>query len=73
MNDECNSGKKPTLMQMLSSVCLAAFGVSDNRHRERDFKYGSPVAFAVLGIIGTVLFVLTVALVVKMVLKQAGV
>jgi hypothetical protein len=47
-------------------------GVQNSRNRERDFSGGSPGRFVVAGIIGTVVFVLTMYFIVKLVLSSAG-
>ncbi|MBS1212101.1 MAG: hypothetical protein H6R26_717 [Proteobacteria bacterium] len=62
----------PKLLQVVGSVLAAAFGVQSNRNRERDFAGGSPAAFIVVGVIGTVLFVLALYGVVKLVLGSAA-
>lgn len=72
MNDQLTPKKRVTLWQSLGSVLAAGFGVQSNRNRERDFKHGSLRTFVILGLIGTVVFVLTVYTVVHLVLKSAG-
>lgn len=63
----------PGLRQIVASVFAAAFGVQSSKNRERDFKYGKAIYFIAAGIIFTTLFVLTIVLVVKLVLRQAGI
>ena len=58
-----------TLLQMLSSVMAAAFGVQSSKNRKRDFSRGKPLHFIVLGILFTALFVLAVITVVRVVLS----
>ncbi len=65
--------KKPGFRQVLSSTLAAALGVQSSKNRERDFKHGNIKVFAVAGVIFTVLFIVTVILVVKLVLHFAGV
>jgi hypothetical protein len=62
----------PTLLQSLGSVLASFFGVQNSRNRERDFTRGKASHFIVLGILCTAGFVLTVWLVVRLVLRQAG-
>lgn len=62
----------PTLLQVIGSVLAAAFGVQSNKNRERDFQAGSWRIFLVVGVIGTILFVLIVYGIVKLVLNAAG-
>ena len=66
--DSRQKDARMTPLQVIGSVLAAAFGVQSNRNRERDFKHGNARAFIVAGLIGTVLFILTVAAVVKLVL-----
>jgi hypothetical protein len=64
---------KPTLWQVIGSALAAAFGVQSNQNRERDFQAGSPKAYLIVGIVGTILFVATLYVIVKLVLALAGV
>ena len=57
-----------TPLQVVGSVLAAAFGVQSNRNRERDFRQGNARVFIIAGLVGTVVFILAVALVVKLVL-----
>jgi len=61
------------LFKVVASVFAAMFGVQSAKNRERDFQHGRPAAYIIVGIIMTVLFVLTVWMVVKLVLGAAGV
>ncbi|TNF97559.1 MAG: DUF2970 domain-containing protein [Gammaproteobacteria bacterium] len=70
MNDK---DKAPTLLQVAMSVLAAGFGVQKNEIRERDFKYGKPSQFIIVGLVITVLFILTVVGIVMLVMKVAGV
>jgi len=65
--------KQPTLLQVFSSVLAAFFGVQSDKNRARDFQHGEPHQFIVVGLILTVVFVLTIWGVVKLVLGIAGV
>ena len=64
--------KKPSLLQVVGSVLSAAFGVQSERNRLRDFQEGSAGTFIVVGVIATILFVLTIYGVVKLVISSAG-
>lgn len=57
---------------MTLSVLAAMFGVQKNQNRERDFQFGNPAIFIILGIIMVTLFVFGVIAVVKLVLLYAG-
>ncbi len=60
-----------SLLQVAQSVLAAFFGVQSERNRERDFKHGSGKTFVIAGLIGAVLFIVVIALVVKLVLSAA--
>lgn len=62
----------PSLLQAFGSGLAAAFGVQNRKNRERDFKHGRPAVFIAVGLVVTALFVLTVWLAVKLVLRNAG-
>ena len=66
--DSRQNPPKMTPLQVIGSVLAAALGVQSNRNRERDFKRGNARTFILAGVVGTVLFILAVALVVKLVL-----
>jgi hypothetical protein len=68
MSTKQDSTDKPTLRQVLASVLAAGFGVQSQRNRERDFRHGRPSQYVVVGLIMTLVFVLTVWGVVKLVL-----
>jgi hypothetical protein len=55
-------------MQVVGSVLAAAFGVQSSANRERDFASGSAKEFVIVGIIFTIVFVLTILAVVKLVI-----
>ncbi len=60
------------LATVVRSIAAAAFGVQSSRNKERDFTHGNYRHFIIGGIVFTVIFVLTVALVVSLVLERAG-
>ena len=53
-------------------MLAASLGVQSNKNRERDFKQGSAKVFIIAGLIGTVLFILTIVTLVKLVLNSAS-
>lgn len=63
---------KTNLLQVIGSVLMAGLGVQSRKNKERDFKQGSFEAFIIVGLVCTVLFVVTVASVVFTVLDSAG-
>lgn len=58
---------KPNLLHVIKSVIAAIIGVQSNKNREIDFKHGSLSSYIVVGIIATVLFVLTIVTIVSLV------
>lgn len=62
-----------TLRELAGSLLAAAIGVQSNRNRERDFRRGSARQYVVLGLVGTLLFILTIYAAVRLVLGLAGV
>ncbi|MBI6706171.1 DUF2970 domain-containing protein, partial [Pseudomonas viridiflava] len=50
-SDDASKNKAPTFRQMLHSVLAAAFGVQSGKNRERDFTYGKPAHFLLLGLL----------------------
>ena len=64
--------QKPGLMALAASIVSAAMGVQSDKNRERDFAGGNPYRFVVAGILGTLLFVLTMWLIVRAVLRASG-
>lgn len=59
------------LASVVRSVLAAAFGVQSNRNKERDFSQGDYRHFIVAGVVFTILFVLTLVIVVQLVLGGA--
>lgn len=72
------SGKRdevqgPSLLGVLGSVLASMFGVQSSRNREKDFTHGKPSQYVIIGLLVTVVFMLTVWGVVSLVMKMAGV
>jgi len=65
--------RKLTFLQTFASVMASFVGVQSRKNRERDFTSGNPLAFIAVGLGATLLFVLTMWLIVKLVLHFAGV
>lgn len=53
------------------SVLAAGIGVQSKANKERDFQQGKPIHFIIGGIVGTVLFVLAVALFVRFLIASS--
>lgn len=61
----------PTIWQVTKSVAAAFFGVQSEQNRQRDFTRGKPMQFIIIGLVATALFVVTMILIVKLVLRFA--
>ncbi len=72
MKSDENPEARRSLISLFGSIAAAAMGVQSHKNRERDFSSGSPARFVIGGIIGTVLFVLTMYFIVRFVLRSAG-
>jgi hypothetical protein len=72
INQKDEKPKQPSAWQVISSVFAAAFGVQSNKNRERDFTQGKPATYIIVGLVFTILFVLTVYGVVQLILSQVG-
>jgi hypothetical protein len=59
---------KPSLLHVVKSVIAAGIGVQSDKNREMDFKHGSLPAYIVVGIVATVLFILTIVTIVSWVI-----
>ncbi|MGZ0077707.1 DUF2970 domain-containing protein [Methylomonas sp. YC3] len=56
---------KPSLLHVIKSVFAAVIGVQSNKNRALDFQHGSLPAYIVVGLIATVLFILTIVSIVS--------
>ncbi len=64
--------EEPGLGKAIGSALAAAFGVQSGKNRERDFKHGKARNFIIAGVLFTLVFILVIVVVVKLVLRQAG-
>lgn len=69
---EPDKQQEPGLKETAGSVLAAAFGVQSSKNRQRDFSRGRARNFIIGGVVFTALFVLALVLVVKLVLRGAG-
>ncbi len=63
----------PGLLNVFKSVMAGFFGVQSSKNRERDFTHGKPIHYIIVGLVFTVIFILSVWGVVSLVLRLAGV
>ena len=73
VDEESDGNGKLSFLHVFTSVLAAAVGVQSKKNQQKDFNAkGSIYIYIVAGVVFTVLFVLTVAAVVKTVLANAG-
>ena len=63
----------PGFVDVIKSVLASFFGVQSSKKREQDFTYGKPMHYILVGLLATVLFILTIWSVVSLVLHLADV
>ena len=71
MTDE--DKQTPSLLDVARSVLWAMIGVQKSKNHERDFKYGKPSQYIIVGLIGVAIFITIIITVVKFTLSMAGV
>jgi len=62
----------PGMFSVLMSVLAAMIGVQSDKNRERDFKKGRASHFIFIGIVMTILFVLTLISIVNNIIEQSA-
>ena len=72
MTEQTNK-RAPTLWEVTKSVFAAFLGVQSRKNYERDFTYGKPWQYIVIGLVGVAIFITIVVTVVRIVLSAAGV
>ncbi len=58
---------KPPLSQVVKSVLAAFIGVQSQENRENDFESASASSYIIVGIVATILFVLSLVFVVGLI------
>lgn len=74
MTDELNddNNKAPTLWDVTKSVLSAMLGVQKSKNHERDFSYGKPWQYVIVGLIAVGVFIGILVTVVNVVMSSAG-
>lgn len=73
MTEDPKRNHKPTFIQILLSTLAAAIGVQSHKNRERDFSGGNLYTYIAAGAIFTLVFIVSLILVVKTVLASHGI
>jgi len=68
---ETKTRKKQPFWRMMISVLQASFGVQSSANRERDFEHGSITGFIVAALVFTLIFIMSLVLLVRWVLSGA--
>ena len=71
--NEPTQKQKPSLWQVIKSVNAAFLGVQSSKNYQRDFTHGKPSQYIIVGLIGVLLFILTIVGVVKLVMSFVAV
>ena len=61
-------GTNPSTWEVFKSVMASFFGVQDEDTRQRDFTYGKPSQFIIIGLILTFLLIVVIYFIVKAIL-----
>lgn len=67
-DNDRQSEKKLSLIDVALSVCAAALGVQSSKNRKRDFSRGNAITFLFFGALFTIIFVLTIIGIVHLVI-----
>jgi len=62
----------PSLWDVTKSVLAAMLGVQKNKNYERDFQYGKPWQYVIIGLIAVAVFIGIIVTVVSIVMSSAG-
>ena len=69
--DETPQARRQSLARVVGSVFASMFGVQSSRKHQEDFVHGKASTYIAVGLIATILFVLTVWGVVQLVVRVA--
>ena len=67
-----NDELAPSKWQVFSSVFAAAFGVQSSKNRERDFRQGKFIYYAIAGAVFTLIFLVSIFVIVRLVLAGSA-
>ncbi len=63
---------EPSLWKVVFSVMASFFGVQSSRQHEEDFTRGKPLAYIIVGLVMTLVFILTVWFAVQVVVSSVA-
>lgn len=69
---ESTSEQKYSFGSLIKALFAGAIGVQSDKNREKDFSQGRLLHFVIGGIVFTLLFILTIATIVGLVLSNAN-
>ena len=72
MTDDKQKDQQPGFGSIVMSTLAAAFGVQSSKNRERDFVKGTFKAYVISGLIFTVIFITSIVMLVKFLIRNAG-
>lgn len=72
MTDDKQKDQQPGFGSIVMSTLAAAFGVQSSKNRERDFVKGNFKAYVISGLIFTVIFITSIVMLVKFLIRNAG-
>lgn len=67
-----NKKNEPSLLDVARSVLWAMIGVQKSKNHERDFKYGKPYQYIIVGLIAVAIFIGVLIVIVKYALSLSG-
>lgn len=72
---EEDKSKQPsvTFLQIVGSILASFFGVQSEERRRRDFDQGKPIHYIIVGLLATLVLILSLWAVIKIILTMAGV
>ena len=62
------NSSSPSTWEVFKSVMASFFGVQKEKTRQRDFTYGKPSQFIIIGLVLTVAFIVVIYYLVKLIL-----
>ncbi len=71
MTEETEKNQGTGFWAVVQSVLAGLIGVQSKANKERDFNHGKPLHFVIGGIVGTLLFALSIMLLVKYLISTA--